>query len=150
MTYPKAREALKYFFDASYGRLPIKNFDLFVEHYRTHKYSDGSILKHDDFLQELEGALKYSKPQDVKNVMREMAFANPPGRLPKTEEYFKRLGTRAQDLTVTQVATAVKEGVKDTAKVAAVGIGAGLGVYILIAAGALLLPQLMAKMQTKQ
>ena len=141
-TYPNARSALLTFYITAGAKLPVKSFDELVQHYRTHRYSDGEILMHDDFLEEFDGAVKVPQKIDTTTAMKKLASATPQGKLPNTQAFFKALADQAGSLTAREFTGAVVEGLKDTAKTAAGLATAGLGIYILIGVGVILLPQI--------
>ena len=145
MAYEKAKSALRVFYDAAKTKLPFKSFDEMLTHYRTHVRIDGSTLIHDDFLEELEGAVRIASVE-TSIAMRNLANATPNGMVPKTQAFFKALSSQVIKLTASEFGVAVVKGLKQAGTVAAVGISAGVGVYIAIALGAVLLPQIMAAM----
>lgn len=145
MTYNRAQSALLTFYQAAAGKLPVSSFNAMVEHYRTHRYPDGETLMHDDFLEEFEGALKVSNAIDTTTAMKKLAAVTPKGKLPNTQAFFRALADQAGKLTAREFTDAVGAGLKDAAKVAVAGIGAGVGIYLMIGLGVILLPSLLEK-----
>ena len=146
MSYERARAALYTYYQAAMGKLPVSSFNEMVEHYRTHRAPDGEIIKHDDFLESLDSALKFPNKVDTTTAMKNLAAATPKGKLPNTQAFFKSLIDQVSKLTASEFTSAVGAGLKDAAKTAAIGIGAGVGIYVMIAVGALLLPSLLQKL----
>lgn len=146
MSFNRARSALLTYYQAGQGKLPVASFEKLVQHYRTHRYPDGGILIHNDFLEEFEGALKVPNAVDATTAMKNLAKVTPPGTLPNTQAFFKALADQAGKLTAKEFTTAVGEGLTKTAKTIATGIGAGVGLYAAIALGAILLPKLIDEM----
>lgn len=144
VSFDRARAALNVFYTAAGGKLPVKSYAELVEHYRTHRFSDGEVMKHDDFLEEFEGAVKAAGAKAT-DAMKRLAQATPAGKLPGTQAFFKALQNSVTNFTASDFAAAVGDGLKEAAIVATAGIGAGVGIYLLIAAGALLLPALLSR-----
>lgn len=136
--YPLARQALTIYFNFAKGKLPFANVNDFIEHYRTHYYSDGTYLKHDDFLDSFDSALRVpTNKNDMTKAMQKLAEKTPAGKIPKNEAYFNALVDQVSNFGFTEIAKSVAQGAKEFAQTATIGIGAGVAIYLLVALGGL-------------
>lgn len=142
MAFNHANAALNVFYSAASSKLPVKNFQALITHYRTHRFPDGETMLHDEFLEDFDAAVKIAGAKSTE-AMKRLAAATPQGKIPSTQALFKALSNSVASYSVGDFASDVGEGLKSATVAAAATATAGLGLYIAIGVGALLLPQLI-------